>query len=178
MDRNHRFLCECFALWQTCLMFINSIRKYHVFLILSTVLIASCTSSNDSDLNKDQSSTVSRIIDGDTIEVTDGSGRKEKVRLIGIDTPERGKCGYDESGDRLSELILNAEVQLVTGGTDDRDRNGRLLRYVDIGGVDAGRILIEEGFAIARYDSRDDYPEHDRESDYIKIDSETQNYCD
>jgi endonuclease YncB( thermonuclease family) len=75
-------------------------------------------------------------------------------------------------------LILNAEVQLVTGGTDDRDRNGRLLRYVDIGGVDAGRILIEEGFAIARYDSRDDYPEHDRESDYIKIDSETQNYCD
>jgi endonuclease YncB( thermonuclease family) len=159
-------------------MFINSIRKYPVFLILSTVLIASCTSSNDSDLNKDQSSTVSRIIDGDTIEVTDGSGRKEKVRLIGIDTPERGKCGYDESGDRLSELILNAEVQLVTGGTDDRDRNGRLLRYVDIGGVDAGRILIEEGFAIARYDSRDDYPEHDRESDYIKIDSETQNYCD
>ena len=178
MDRNHRFLCECFALWQTCLMFFNSIRKYHVFLILSTVLIAGCSSSNHSELDKDQSSTVSRIIDGDTIEVTDGFGRTEKVRLIGIDTPERGEYGYDESGDRLSQLILNAEVQLVTGGTDDRDRNGRLLRYVDIGDLDAGRILIEEGFAIARYDSRDDYPEHDRESDYIKIDSETQNYCD
>jgi endonuclease YncB( thermonuclease family) len=151
--------------------------KYVTCLLLtSLVIVSSCSSTSDSV--KDQSSTVSRIIDGDTIEVTDGSGRKEKVRLIGIDTPERGKCGYDESGDRLSELILNAEVQLVTGGTDDRDRNGRLLRYVDIGGVDAGRILIEEGFAIARYDSRDDYPEHDRESDYIKIDSETQNYCD
>ena len=145
-------------------------------LLASLVILSSCSSASESA--KDESSTVSRIIDGDTIEVTDGSGRKEKVRLFGIDTPERGKCGYDESGDRLSELILNAEVQLVTGGTDDRDRNGRLLRYVDIGGVDAGRILIEEGFAIARYDSRDDYPEHDRESDYIKIDSETQNYCD
>ena len=159
-------------------MAVNSIRKHHLFLILATVLIAGCTRSNDSDLDKDQSSTVSRIIDGDTIEVTDGSGRTEKVRLIGIDTPERGECGYDESGDRLSELILNAEVQLVTGGTDDRDRNGRLLRYVDIGDVDAGRILIEEGFAIARYDSRDGYPKHDRETDYIKIDSESDNYCD
>ena len=68
-------------------MTISSIRKHHVFLILATVLIAGCTSSNDSDLDKDQSSTVSRIIDGDTIEVTDGSGRTEKVRLIGIDTP-------------------------------------------------------------------------------------------
>jgi endonuclease YncB( thermonuclease family) len=159
-------------------MTIIGIRKHHVFLILATVLIVGCTSSNDSDLDKDQSSTVSRIIDGDTIEVTDGSGRTEKVRLIGIDTPESGKCGYDESGNRLSKLILNAEVQLVTGGTDDRDRYGRLLRYVDMGDIDAGRILIEEGFAIARYDSRDGYPEHDRESGYIKIDSETQNYCD
>jgi len=75
-------------------------------------------------------------------------------------------------------LILNSEVQLVPGGTDDRDSFGRLLRYVDIRGVDAGRILIEEGFAIARYDSRDGYPKHDRETDYIKIDSESQNYCD
>ena len=159
-------------------MTISSIRKHHVFLILATVLIAGCTSSNDSDLDKDQSSTVSRIIDGDTIEVTDGSGRTEKVRLIGIDTPERGKCGYDESGDRLSKLILNSEVQLVPGGTDDRDSYGRLLRYVDVGDVDAGRILIEEGFAVARYDSRDGYLKHDRETDYIKIDSESDDYCD
>jgi endonuclease YncB( thermonuclease family) len=159
-------------------MAVNSIRKHHVFLILATVLIAGCTSSNDSDVEKDQSSTVSRIIDGDTIEVTDGSGRTEKVRLIGIDTPERGKCGYDESGDRLSKLILNSKVQLVPGGTDDRDSYGRLLRYVDVGDVDAGRILIEEGFAVARYDSRDGYLKHDRETDYIKIDSESDDYCD
>jgi micrococcal nuclease len=151
--------------------------KYVTCLLLtSLVIVSSCSSTSDSV--KDQSSTVSRIIDGDTIEVTDGSGRTEKVRLIGIDTPERGKCGYDESGDQLSMLILNSEVQLVPGGTDDRDSYGRLLRYVDIGGVDAGRILIEKGFAIARYDSRDGYPKHDRETDYIKIDSESQNYCD
>jgi endonuclease YncB( thermonuclease family) len=151
--------------------------KFITSLVLtSLVILSSCSSTSDSV--KDQSSTVSRIIDGDTIEVTDGSGRTEKVRLIGIDTPERGKCGYDESGDQLSMLILNSEVQLVPGGTDDRDSYGRLLRYVDIRGVDAGRILIEEGFAIARYDSRDGYPKHDRETDYIKIDSESQNYCD
>ena len=150
--------------------------KYVTCLLLtSLVIVSSCSSASESA--KDQSSTVSRIIDGDTIEVTDGSGRTEKVRLIGIDTPERGRCGYDESGDRLSKLILNSKVQLVPGGTDDRDRYGRLLRYVDIGDVDAGRILIEEGFAIARYDSRDGYPKHDRESDYIKIDLESENLC-
>ena len=151
--------------------------KYVTCLLLtSLVIVTSCSSASESA--KDQSSTVSRIIDGDTIEVTDSSGRTEKVRLIGIDTPERGKCGFDESGDRLSKLILNAAVQLVPGGTDDRDSYGRLIRYVDVGDVDAGHILIEEGFAVARYDSRDGYPKHDRETDYIKIDSESDNYCD
>ena len=119
----------------------------------------------------------SRIIDGDTIEVTDADGHTEKVRLIGIDTPERGECGFNESSARLSELILMSNVQLVPGGTDDRDRYKRLLRYVDIGEIDAGLVLIQEGFAIARYDSRDGYPQHDRESEYVKADIESPNFC-
>ena len=119
----------------------------------------------------------SRIIDGDTIEVTDAAGYIEKVRLIGIDTPERGECGFKEAGARLSELILNSEVLLVTGGTDNQDRYKRLLRYVDFGEIDAGLVLIQEGFAIARYDSRDGYPQHDRESEYVKADSESPGFC-
>jgi endonuclease YncB( thermonuclease family) len=39
---------------------------------------------------------VDAVIDGDTITVTRG-GVGETVRLIGIDTPERGRCGYDEA---------------------------------------------------------------------------------
>ena len=35
----------------------------------------------------------SRVVDGDTVDVRLTSGRTERIRLIGIDTPERGKCG-------------------------------------------------------------------------------------
>ena len=144
-------------------------------LVAVLVLLAACSSSLVAQ--PDESMVASRIIDGDTIEVTDAGGYTEKVRLIGIDTPERGECGFKESGARLSELILDSGVLLVPGGTDDRDRYKRLLRYVDIGKIDMGLVLIQEGFAIARYDSRDGYPQHDRESEYVKADSESPSFC-
>ena len=144
-------------------------------LITALALLAACSSSPVT--RADESMVASRIIDGDTIEATDGDGHTEKVRLIGIDTPERGECGFNESGARLSELILKSSVQLVPGGTDNRDRYKRLLRYIDIGKIDAGLVLIQEGFAIARYDSRDGYPQHDRESEYVKADSESPSFC-
>ena len=53
-------------------------------------------------------SQVSKVIDGDTITLENG----EKVRLIGIDTPERGQCYYKEAKLRLTELVLNKKVEL------------------------------------------------------------------
>ena len=61
------------------------------------------------------------------------------------------------------------------GDGEDTDRYGRLLRYVDIAGADAGLTLIEEGFAIARYDSRDGYGRHDREDTYVAEDAASPN---
>lgn len=108
------------------------------------------------------------VIDGDTIEV-DGVGR---VRLVGVDTPEMGDCGYDAARDQLAALVLGESVELVPGGVDDRDRYDRLLRYVDVDGVDAGLLLIEEGLAVSRYDSRDGYGEHRRERAYVEADAD------
>ena len=107
------------------------------------------------------------VIDGDTIEV-DGVGR---VRLVGVDTPEIGDCGYDEARDELADLVLGESVELVPGGVDDRDRYDRLLRYVYVDGRDAGLLLIEEGLAVSRYDSRDGYGEHTREREYVQADA-------
>ena len=47
------------------------------------------------------SAIVSRIIDGDTIELQNG----ERVRLLGINTPEKGQPYYEEATNRLKELI-------------------------------------------------------------------------
>ena len=108
----------------------------------------------------------SNVVDGDTVDV-DGVGR---IRVIGIDTPERGACGYESATQAMSVLVLDQDVTLVPGAADDEDRYGRLLRYVDVGAVDAGLSLIEDGWAIARYDSRDGYGAHPREEQYVAAD--------
>lgn len=87
--------------------------------------------------------------------VPDGS--TERVRLLGIDTPEfahdgdAAQCGGEEAAERLAELLPEGTpVQLVSDSrADDEDRYGRLLRYVETDDGDAGATLITEGYAYA-----------------------------
>ena len=58
---------------------------------------------------------------------------------------------------------------------EDRDRYGRLRRYVNVGQLDAGLRLIQSGLAIARYDSRDGYGFHPREPQYVAADKANPN---
>lgn len=111
---------------------------------------------------------VTRVIDGDTIELGDGGS----VRIVGIDTPERGECGFDTATANMHRLVLGKRVRL-TMSDEDTDRYGRLLRYVDVGKRDAGLAQINAGLAIARYDSRDGYGFHPRENRYIAADKAT-----
>jgi endonuclease YncB( thermonuclease family) len=113
---------------------------------------------------------VTRVIDGDTIELGNG----ETVRLVGIDTPERGECGFDAATNKLASIVLDKRVRL-TRSDEDRDRYDRLLRYVNVGDTDAGLRLIKTGLAIARYDSRDGYGFHPREPLYVSQDAKTPN---
>ena len=121
--------------------------------------------------------TVAAVIDGDTVDVRSSEGIEERVRVIGIDTPERGECGFAAAADRLSRLVLNQAVTLVGGARDDRDRYDRLLRYLDVESADAGLELIKAGLAIARYDSRDGYGRHAREDAYVAADAATGHLC-
>ena len=114
--------------------------------------------------------TVTKVVDGDTVWVArDGVSRK--IRLIGIDTPESGQCGFTESSRSLRGIIGGQRVRLTAGTRDDADRYGRLLRYVDVNGVDAGLRQIKSGQAVARYDSRDGYGAHARETAYVSADA-------
>jgi endonuclease YncB( thermonuclease family) len=121
--------------------------------------------------------TVTHVVDGDTLDVTSTTGVIERVRLVGVDAPERGECGFTEATDALRQLTLGQQVMLVPGAQDDRDRYGRLLRYIDVGGTDAGLEMIRRGLAIARYDSRDGYGAHPREADYIAADASIGQLC-
>lgn len=94
------------------------------------------------------SGVVTRVVDGDTVDVRLVSGRRERVRLIGIDAAERGSCYAGNATRRAEGLALDRRVTLRGDATQDaRDRYGRLLAYVDVGGrADLGAALIRGGF--------------------------------
>jgi micrococcal nuclease len=92
--------------------------------------------------------TVTRVVDGDTVHVNVG-GRDEKVRLIGIDTPEVGQCDAGKATTLARRLSQGRAVKLVGDSTQaTRDRYGRLLAYVWLpGGRDLGYQELVRGYA-------------------------------
>jgi endonuclease YncB( thermonuclease family) len=94
-----------------------------------------------------QAARVVRIIDGDTIRVV-VNGREEPVRLYGIDTPERGEACFSQATERTRDLA-GTEVRLLRDARN-RDRNGRLLRYVFTpDGLSIDASLVADGLAVA-----------------------------
>lgn len=89
------------------------------------------------------------VVDGDTIKVRVG-GVTERVRVIGIDTPELkgGECYAQQASSRMQSLVQSTKVRLVRDRSqDDRDRYGRLLRHVQLAdGRQVAKILIAGGY--------------------------------
>lgn len=96
-----------------------------------------------------ESATVIRIIDGDTIDVRFSDGREERVRYIGVNTPERGELCYDEATSANVALVKDQTVTLIKD-TSETDQNNRLLRYVFSGNVFVNAELVRQGYAEAR----------------------------
>jgi micrococcal nuclease len=96
---------------------------------------------------------VVRIVDGDTIRVSVG-GREERVRYIGIDTPESVKpgtpvqCFAKKASAENKRLVGGQRVRLVRD-VEERDRYGRLLAYVypAAGGPMVNETLVRGGYA-------------------------------
>ena len=99
---------------------------------------------------------VVRVVDGDTIEI-EYQGRLEKVRYIGIDTPEtvhprRPVEAYGvEAAEANRQLVEGKRVRLEFD-VQRRDRYGRLLAYVYAGDTMVNEWLVREGYAqVATY---------------------------
>ena len=109
---------------------------------------------------------VTRIIDGDTIEVVitarsegpgagqAGVGEHHDVRLLGIDTPESvapntaDQCYGREASAALAALLEDQDVVLVDD-VENIDHYDRLLRYVYLGHEMANSRLVANGYAFA-----------------------------
>jgi hypothetical protein len=84
---------------------------------------------------------VSRVIDGDTIELGDG----ERVRLLGINTPEKGEVFYEEAKEFLIDEIENKSVKLELGKRE-KDRYGRTLAYIYYNGRNVNSEIVRLGY--------------------------------
>lgn len=98
--------------------------------------------------------TVERVIDGDTVDVSTWSGTK-RVRLLNIDTPELGhfgtaeECLAQEAKDRLEELLPEGTKVTLEYDVDRQDRYGRELAGVFVGDDFVNEQMVRDGFAHA-----------------------------
>jgi micrococcal nuclease len=126
------------------------------FIIIGLLLffVAALVSIRETQNNQPKDTySVKKVIDGDTIEI-ERYGKAEKVRMIGIDTPETldprkpvqcfGKEASDKSKDLLSGGRVRLEFDPIVG---EKDKYNRLLAYVWSDNELVNLKLIKEGYA-------------------------------
>lgn len=87
---------------------------------------------------------VVRVADGDTITVLDADKRQNKIRLAGIDAPEKAQPFGRRSQESLAELVANRPVIVET---HKRDRYGRFVGKVLVDGRDINVEQLRRGLA-------------------------------
>jgi endonuclease YncB( thermonuclease family) len=84
------------------------------------------------------------VADGDTITVLDNSNTQHKIRLSGIDAPERAQPFGRKSREQLAELVAGKSVEVET---DKTDRFGRSVGKVVLSGRDINLVMVVSGLA-------------------------------
>ena len=84
------------------------------------------------------------VTDGDTITVLAAGNKQIKVRLAGIEAPEKGQDFSDKAKRYLSDLVIGKEVRLEGSKID---RYGRLVAKAIMGKIDVGKTLVHAGLA-------------------------------
>jgi micrococcal nuclease len=91
--------------------------------------------------------TVTRVIDGETIQVDEIRGR-----LVGVETQERGKPGFDEATEFTASLCpVGSTAILDIDDLEPKDKYGRTLAVVYCNGVHVNAELLREGYAEVLY---------------------------
>jgi len=123
------------------------VRPVILILALAAAALAFGGCATATDPTDETTARVERVVDGDTIRLTDG----RRIRLVQIDAPEvsDNECYAQEATAALKRLTPpGTQVQLEADpALDDHDRFGRLLRYVIVDDANANLRLVEDGAA-------------------------------
>jgi len=101
------------------------------------------------------------VADGDTIKVLDATNTQHKIRLQGIDAPEKAQPFGQKSKQSLSQLVYNKQV---TVEYQKKDKYGRTLGKVLHNGTDVCLEQIKLGMAWHYKQYKSDQPKEDRET--------------
>ena len=102
-------------------------------------------SGRSSDAGVRVETTVSRVTDGDTVEISPEVRGNDTVRLVGVDTPERGQPLYAEAAEYAWENLEGERVTLELDA-EEQDDYGRLLAYAyRSDGSMLNQALVREG---------------------------------
>jgi endonuclease YncB( thermonuclease family) len=107
-------------------------------LIYLTLLLATQVNANEI------TGRVVGVADGDTITVLDGNNTQHKIRLLGIDAPEKKQAFGEVSKQSLSELVAGEEVAV---DYSKRDRYGRIIGKVLLDNNDINLEQVKRGLA-------------------------------
>lgn len=102
---------------------------------------------NDTECNVEERGVCTKVVDGDTIYLDNG----EKIRFVGVNTPERGVEGYITSKNFVQKLCLNKEVGIDVDDSKHSDKYGRTLGVVIVDGKNVNEMLLKEGLAEVMY---------------------------
>ncbi|ELS5287568.1 thermonuclease family protein [Campylobacter upsaliensis] len=108
----------------------------------------------EQNLEKELTGKVSRVIDGDTIELLAKTSKtnpynhiaKLKIRLYGIDAPELKQAYGKEAKEYLSALVLKQEVSLII---ENKDKYDRFVGTLFLKGQDINKEMVKNGYAHA-----------------------------
>ena len=110
------------------------------------LLAGGCTAAAAQDFN----AIVTHVSDGDTLwvravsEPGEPRGRRVKLRLLGLDAPERCQAHGEQATAALTRQVLGRRVAVRA---EARDTHGRLLAGIRLDGVDVGALLVNQGHA-------------------------------
>ncbi len=100
------------------------------------------------------------VVDGDTVDLLSPSKELHRIRLAGIDAPEKGQPFGAVAKRALSDLVFNRQVVVSAGKSD---RYGRLVGKIVVGGTDANLQMVRIGFAWHYKKYAQEQSEEDRE---------------
>ncbi len=110
------------------------------------------------------------VSDGDSVTVIDANKTQYKIRLAGIDAPEKAQAYGQKSKDSLSDLVFGQQVDVEWS---KRDRYGRTVGKLMLGGVDINLEQIKRGMAWHYKNYQNEQSQEDRD-DYAQSESQAQ----